>query len=261
MKPEVAMTSTRSLVAVATLAVGGAAGLLPAHAATTQPAAPHHCPLPKFGPGRDYHPVFDAATFSPRITNTWTPMPVGRTYIYAGREGKTQMIDIVEASTRTKVIDGARTRAVNDRVLVNGRVTERTTDFYSQDQCGNVWYFGEKTAELNRHGQVTTRSGSFTAGVHGAQPGVYMQAHPQIGREFRQEWRLGSAEDRFHALSTNNKITVPAGTFRHVLRTQEKDGLEPGVIDNKYFAPGIGSVREQTVKGPTEVLHLVQILH
>jgi hypothetical protein len=49
-------------------------------------------------------------------------------------------------------VDGAPCVAVDDRLWVDGYLEERTTDWYSQDASGNVWYFGENTAELNRRG-------------------------------------------------------------------------------------------------------------
>jgi uncharacterized protein DUF1707/uncharacterized protein DUF4190 len=39
---------------------------------------------------------------------------------------------------------------VRDRLYLRGRLTERTTDWYTQDARGNVRYFGEDTAELDR---------------------------------------------------------------------------------------------------------------
>ena len=200
-------------------------------------AGAHHCPLPKFGPGSSYHPTIKPTNFSPNVTNPWFPLPPGTTYIYTGVSGKQKMSDIFAPSKRTRKIDGVTTRAVNDRVVTGGRVTERTTDYYAQDRCGNVWYFGEDTAELDRHGNVTSSDGSFHAGVGGAEPGVYMQAHPQIGRKFRQEWKKGQAEDVYKAVSKNNHRTVPYGSFSHVLRTAETQrASEPGVLDNKYYA-------------------------
>ncbi|MBV9484994.1 MAG: hypothetical protein JO246_02950 [Frankiaceae bacterium] len=252
------MRPTRPLLAAASLA---AASLIGASGGTAHATASHKCPLPKFGPGSHYHPTIHPKNFSPNITNPWYPLPVGTTYIYRGVDGKTKIVDIVAASHRTKKIDGVVTRAVNDRVLIHGRVRERTVDFYTQDRCGNIWYFGERTAELNRHGKVTSTSGTFRAGVHGAQPGVYIQAHPTIGRKFRQEWKPGQAEDSYKALSKHASLTVPYGSYQHVLRTKETDSLEPGVVDNKFYAYGIGSIEEVTVKGPTERLKLVDVLH
>jgi hypothetical protein len=137
---------------------------------------------------------------------------------------------------------------------------ERTSDYYAQDRCGNVWYFGEDTAELDRHGNVVSTEGSFHAGVDGAQPGVYMQAHPQVGRRFRQEWYQGHAEDVFKVISRSSSVSVPYGSFRHALRTEETNALEPEVVDNKYFVKGIGEVAELAVKGPREELRLVEII-
>jgi hypothetical protein len=159
------------------------------------------------------------------------------------------------------VIDGVRSRVVEDRLYTQGFLGERTSDYYAQDRCGNVWYFGEDTAELNRHGKVTSRSGSFHAGVNGAQPGVFMQAHPQIGRKFRQEWAPGQAEDTYHALSFSSSATVPYGSFHGtLLRTAETTALEPGVLDNKFYLRGVGSVLETTVKGGHETLRLSEII-
>jgi hypothetical protein len=163
-------------------------------------------------------------------------------------------------SRRTKLIDGVTTRVVADRVLTGGLVRERTFDDYAQDACGNVWYFGEDTAELDRHGKVTTTDGSFRAGVDGGQAGVFMQAHPQLGRKFRQEWYQGQAEDVYEAVSMSATRSVPYGTFKGVLRTRETNALEPGVRDNKYYAHGIGSINELTVHGGNERLNLVDIL-
>jgi hypothetical protein len=107
---------------------------------------------------------------------------------------------------------------------------------------------------------VTNTDGSFRAGVDGGQAGVFMQARPQLGRKFRQEWYQGQAEDVYEALSTSATRSVPYGTFTNVLRTRETNALEPGVRDNKYYARGIGSINELTVHGGNERLDLVDIL-
>jgi hypothetical protein len=224
-------------------------------------AATVRCPLPRFGPGSDYHPHIDPANFSAKVTNPWYPLLAGTTYIYAGMDGKTHMTDILAVSRRTKKVDGVTTRVVNDRVLKHGRVTERTTDYYAQDRCGNVWYFGEDTAELDRRGNVITTDGSFHAGVDGAQPGVFMQARPQLDRKFRQEWYQGQAEDVYKAISRTASRTVPYGSFTHVLRTVETNALEPGVRDNKYYVRGIGTAEELTVQGGSERIRLIDVLH
>jgi hypothetical protein len=137
---------------------------------------------------------------------------------------------------------------------------ERTSDYYAQDKCGNVWYFGEDTATLDKDGNVISTEGSFHAGVDGAQPGVFMQATPELGRQFRQEWYSGHAEDQFHAINLSATVTVPADRYNNALQTEETTALESDVIDDKYFVPGIGEVKEVAVAGPHAKLELVEII-
>jgi hypothetical protein len=253
------------IAAAAALTVTGTAPLA-SSATTTHPAAATaaagcSCPLPRFGPGRTYHPRIDPAHFSPHVTNRWFPLKVGRTFVFTGTKDGKRALDLVMATSRTKRIDGVRTRIVEDRLYLNDVLEERTSDYYAQDRCGNVWYFGEDTAELDRRGHVTSREGSFHAGVHGAQPGVFMQAHPQLGRRFRQEWDPGQAEDTFKAVQRNARITVRYGSFRHALRTEETTALEPGIVDNKYYVAGLGQVAELSRTGPTERLQLVEVIY
>jgi hypothetical protein len=218
------------------------------------------CHLPKFGPGGAYHPHIDPADFSPNVTNGLFPLTPGTTLVYTGTKDGKQALDLFATTSRTRVIDGVTTRVVEDRLYLNNRLHERTSDYYAQDRCGNVWYFGEDTAELDRHGNVTSTEGSFHAGVDGAEPGVFMQANPQVDRKFRQEWYQGHAEDQFSVIDRSTPVTVPYGSFDHALRTRELTVLEPAVLDNKYYVEGIGEVAEVSVQGPHEVLRLVEII-
>ena len=65
------------------------------------------------------------------------------------------------------------------------------------------------------------------------------------------------AEDQALVTSLDGVITVPYATFDHVLVTEETTPLEPGLLDDKLFAPGVGLVFSQSTDG--EVLQLVQI--
>jgi hypothetical protein len=236
-------------------------GLLSAAAPGGQAVAPaQSCALPTFGPGATYHPRTVPSRFTANVTNPWFPLRAGSTYLYAGTDGGDPAVDVVVVTRGTRLVDGVRTRVIADRLFEAGHVVERTSDYYAQDACGNVWYFGEDTAELDRRGRVTSTEGTWHAGIDGAQPGVYMQAHPQLDRRFRQEWYQGAAEDTFVARDLSTPVTVRAGAFRHALRTEETTALEPGVLDNKYYVQGIGEVEEVTVKGPQERFVLVQVL-
>jgi hypothetical protein len=250
-----------ALALVALVAVAGPTASAVTHRTVASGAdAASSCNLPTFGPGPSYRPQIDRSDFSANVTNPLFPLKPGHTLIYSGTKDGKQALNIFATTSRTAVIDGVTTRVVQDRLYLNNALEERTADYYAQDDCGNVWYFGEDTATLDPHGHVVSREGSFHAGVHGAQPGVFMQAQPEAGRQFRQEWAPGHAEDRYTALELSTSITVPAGSFHHVLRTKEQTDLEPGVLDNKYFVKGIGEVEELAVKGPLEKLVLVEII-
>jgi hypothetical protein len=231
---------------------------LAAPAGGAEPA--QSCALPTFGPGAAYQPVIDPSTFTANVDNPWFPLKVGTTLVYVGTKDGKNALDLFATTARTRVIDGVETRVVQDRLLLGGRLEERTSDYYAQDACGNVWYFGEDTAVVDSRGRVVDRSGSFLAGVDGAQPGVFMQAEPELHRRFRQEWFKGQAEDTFTTADLSTSVSVPYGSFRGALRTEERTALEPRVLDNKYYVEGVGEVVEKSVKGPREILRLVDVV-
>ena len=159
--------------------------------------------------------------------------------------------DVLDVTSRTQGVPGGRARVVHDRVFQRGRVVEDTLDWYAQDRKGNVWYFGEKTKELDSKGNVTSREGSWEAGVHGALAGVFMSAHPKVGQRFRQEYLKGHADDHFEIVAIHgNRMT-----------THEWTPLEPGVLDKKVYERGIGTTREASIKGGSEFLHLYGVEH
>jgi hypothetical protein len=105
--------------------------------------------------------------FSAHVDNPWFPLEPGTTYVYRGvKDGKAAR-DVLTVTDRTTTIDGAACVVVHDRLYLRGKLAERTTDWYTQDAQGNVWYFGEATAELSPSGRVTSTEGS-AAGVWGA---------------------------------------------------------------------------------------------
>lgn len=201
----------------------------------------------------------DPADFVPRVTNRWFPLKPGTTYAYRGvKDGKPSR-DIVTVTSQTRLVQGVRTTVVRDRLYLSGRLEERTSDWYAQDKKGNVWYFGEATAELDRRGRVTTTEGSWQSGVDGARAGIFMPARPQIGQSGLQEYYRGQAEDHFRVVSLSAFVRVPFVSTKHALLTREWTPLEPNVLDHKYYVRGIGMVKETSVKGPRETNVLVSV--
>jgi hypothetical protein len=211
---------------------------------------------PQIAEGRSRAPVFRPSNFVAVVDNPYFPLPVGRTLVYRGiKDGQSQR-DVVKVTNRTKVILGVTATVVSDIADHNGTVLERTSDWYAQDKQGNVWYLGEDTVHFLPNGTGDT-SGSWESGVDGAQPGIIMEANPQIPDAYRQEYFAGEAEDTAWIVNRGGTVTVPYGTVRHVLTTLEATRVEPGAYDQKVYAPGIGIVLEQSLTGDPEVAKLV----
>jgi hypothetical protein len=204
------------------------------------------------GQGRDS--ATSPRRFTATVDNPWFPLAPGTVGISVGVKDRKHARDVATVTHETTTIAGAPCRVVRDRTYTEGRLSERTTDYYTQDEGGNVWYFGERTEELDRHGRVTSTEGSWQAGVDGAKPGIFMPARPRVGNAYRQEFYRGHAEDHFRIIGLF-KSTVSA-PIANALLTRERTPLEPGVIDQKLYVRGIGTVVERTVKGGDEHFEL-----
>jgi hypothetical protein len=219
-------------------------GLQPAGAATTDVPCP----------------TFDAGQFTSRsttINNSYNPLPTGLTFKYHGTT-KGHALDDVSIVTRdTKVLDGVRTVVVDDRVFMAGRLIEETFDYFAQDNAGNVWYFGEDSTAFNTNG-TTSSDGSWHAGENGALPGIVMEASPRVGDTYCQENVPGIAEDRAQVVATGQTLTLTSGTTYHnVVETKEFTPLEPGKVENKFYAPGVGLIKADAVQGGQEVIEFI----
>jgi hypothetical protein len=192
----------------------------------------------------------DPASFTVQIDNRYWPMAPGTRWTYreVDEEGK-QLEVVVTVSTETKrIANGVTARVVRDTVKEDGELVEDTFDWYAQDAEGNIWYLGEDTAEFDG-GRVTTRAGSWEAGVDGALAGVIVPADPADDMRYRQEYYEGEAEDNGEVLSVDEEVEVPAGHFSNALLTKDTNALEPDVLEYKLYAPDVGPVLALGVSG------------
>src|SRR2546421_4313139 len=111
--------------------------------------------------------------FVARIDNPWFPLIPGTVYGYRGVKDGKRARDVLTVTHQHRRILGIRAAVIHDRLYLNGRLEERTTDWYAQDRHGDVWYLGERTATLDRHGRTISTEGSWRAGSHGARAGIY----------------------------------------------------------------------------------------
>jgi hypothetical protein len=202
-------------------------------------------------------PPFDPSNFVDRVDNPYFPLTPGSVWHYRGSKDGKRSLDVVKVTNRTKRIAGVKATVASDRLYLNGKLEERTSDWYAQDKAGNVWYLGEDTAELDSNGKVKSTEGTWETGVNGATPGIIMPAHPRVGQSGLQEFYKGHAEDHFKVLTTHARVSSPFVSSTRGLRIKEWTPLEPGVVSVKYYLRGIGQVVEQDVKGGTELGRLV----
>jgi len=208
-------------------------------------------------PASDYTPTVDPSEFSNVIDNQYWPLKPGTIYTFQGTEDGEKQKDVVTVTFDTKEILGVKCAVVLDEVSSGDELLEKTYDWYAQDSDGNVWYFGEDSTSYE-DGKAS-KEGSWEAGVDGALPGIIMEAHPQVGDTYRQEYEPGVAEDWAQVISVSGAKTVKYGSFDNVMTTREWSTLEPDVEEQKVYAPGIGVIEESTTKGGSEHQELIDV--
>ena len=203
-------------------------------------------------------PGIVAANFDDSASNKYFPLEPGTTRVFEGTEEE-DTIRIEETVTHdTKQILGVTCVVVRVKEFINGELAEDTFDWYALDNEGTVWYFGEDSKEYE-DGEVVSTEGSWEAGVDGATPGFIMKANPQIGDSYRQEYYPGEAEDLGEVIKLNQSTSVAYGSFDGVLVILEWSPLEPEVLEEDYYAPGVGPILEEVVAGGSERIELVSI--
>lgn len=201
---------------------------------------------------------FDPSHFNSPASNPYFPLTVGTVWSYVSQTPDGVETNDVEVTRDTKMILGVRTHVIRDRVYLEGSLTEDTFDWYAADNDGNVWYFGEDTKTYD-HGVLVTTAGSWEAGKNGAQAGIIMLAHPQVGDTYHQENAPGVVADQARVKSLNETVTVPYGTFENCLKTQDWTPLEPGNRAFKYYASGVGVILEVEPHGGQLRVELVGV--
>ena len=87
--------------------------------------------------------------------------------------------------------------------------------------------------------------GAWLAGVKGARFGLMMPGQVSLKAKYYQEIAPKVAMDRAEILSTGGTLQTPAGKLENVLKVEETTTLESGEREYKYYAPGIGIVKEE----------------
>jgi hypothetical protein len=130
---------------------------------------------------------------------------------------------------------------MEDREFENGKLSEITLDYFAQADDGTVYYLGEDVDEY-KDGKVVGHSGAWLYGKQTKIPGVLMPGNPKVGDKFRSEDVPKITTEDNEVLSLSETVTVPSGTYENCLKMKEV--LSDGVIEYKYYAKGVGCIRE-----------------
>ncbi len=151
---------------------------------------------------------------------------------------------VVTVLDQTRIVGGIETRVVEERETENGTLVEISRNFFAVSaRTNDVYYFGEDV-DIYRDGVIASHEGRWLAGADSARFGLMMPGQPLVGARYYQEIAPGVAMDRARIMSTAGLLTTPAGAFRHVLQTEETTPLETGEREFKFYAPGVGLIRD-----------------
>src|SRR5262245_49408210 len=199
------------------------------------------------------------ANFTPphAIDNQYFPLPVGRLFVYEGTKEGIPTRDEICVSSIKRTIEFVETTEVHHRSFEGTPLVlvEDTKDWFAQDKFEKVWYFGEDTIEF----PSGSTEGSWEAGVNDADAGFIMLRRPRASDHYFQEFAPKVAVDQAKVLSTDESLTVRGVPYTNVLLTKETSQLDPGVVEYKHYAPGVGFILGVMIKGGNERTELVKI--
>lgn len=200
-----------------------------------------------------------------QITNTHHPLVPGTTYTYEGEDagGEAKRLTI-EVLADTGEINDVETVMVKESSYADGELEEVAHSLYAQDNFGNVWLLGEQDIteyEYDDEGNLAEaiEEDGWAWGDDAALMGVVMLKEPKVGDRYPLEQEDGEIEEIAEVTAIDVAITTTAGaTYSTVeVSISEIDDLEE-ILEKKYYAPGVGLVREVDIEDE-EQLDLISV--
>jgi hypothetical protein len=183
-----------------------------------------------------------------RGRNPWFSLEPGHSITLEDEDTRLEITVLDEV----RVIEGMETRVVEERESEDGKLVEVSRNFFAIGRrTGSIFYFGEEV-DIYRDGRVISHEGAWESGVNGAHFGLMMPGLPLIHGRYYQELAPGVAMDRAEVIQLDDTLTVGGGRLlADLLRIEESSPLESGVREYKLYAPGIGLVRDGTLRYTT----------
>ncbi len=186
----------------------------------------------------------ELCTFSTTGSNPFFILEPGFQLILEGEEGQEEVRVVITVLGETKMIGDIETRVVEEYETKDGELAEISQNYFAIcDETNSVFYFGEDV-DIYEEGVIVSHDGSWQAFANGAKPGIIMPGTILLGSRYFQEVAPEVAMDRAENVAMNEVVETPAGTFTGCLKTKETTPLEPNAKSVKFYAPGIGLVKD-----------------
>jgi hypothetical protein len=225
------INTSRVMAATALCAVAAAAGL----SATGAKADPEE-------------PTFSDPT---RIDNPYLPLSKFSRCTLKGHEGNQQL------RIKRTVLDRTRTftagavafeaMVVKDRVWADGKLIERTIDFFAQDDSGAVRYLGENVDNI-RNGHVVDHHGGWLYGRDTQKIGVLIPGNVHVGVHWLSEDAPPITVEHDRVVAEIPKVEVRGQTYDHAVKVREF-ALPDKEVEYKVYAKGVGVIDELPPEG------------
>ena len=192
--------------------------------------------------------MIEQRRFADAGVNPYFVLQPGRQLTLEGDEGKAHVRLTITVLRETRVVDGVKTRVVEQRETKNGELVEVSKNYFAICAPTNsVFYFGEDV-DIYSGGVIVSHEGAWLTGRSGAKAGIVMPGVQLLGARYFQEIAPGVAMDRAETVSVTEVLSTPAGDATGVLKVEETTPLEPNAREYKLYAPGIGLVQDGALK-------------
>jgi hypothetical protein len=215
---------------------------------------------PSRRPDASYNPQFSPVDFRNDIlwTNRYVHFNSDKIYVYEGRTEDGEEHIEVRKQLQSLNVAGIVCGILSEQTWINSQLVEVVEEYLAEDAEGNLWLMGLSVDNFSDEGVFINHYGSWKAGVEGAKPGIVMLNDPQPGEKYRQEYFFNIAEDQAEVIETGITVSTKMATFEDCIVIREWSDLEPGILDYKIYALGIGLVKEVNLS-TGDIIELVDI--
>lgn len=203
--------------------------------------------------GHEHHETFgftnefnmDQYTFSSTGKNTYFILEPGYQLILEGKDGEDSGRLEITILDKLEKVGNIETRIMEEKEMVNGELVEISRNYLAFcKETADIFYFGEEV-DIYENGKIINHEGAWRADEPGNKAGILIPGRIFTAARYYQEIAPEKAMDRAEIISSSEELTTPAGHFSHCLKTKETSGLNPNEQEYKYYAPGVGLIREE----------------